>query len=184
MNSVEKKLGKNLKYLRNLLDITQVKFAKSINITNSYISAIEKGIAINISDQIFNSIELIYGIKRKVLEEGRFTDIDVAIKDWLNYSENSQESLSVAQPKSNYDKHGGWTPQTDETDWGCIGKVARIIKSDTIYSKALLQNIDAFYEAVMAGEDQRKGERREQDIDYDGEDRRKGERRKKTASGE
>lgn len=102
----------------------------------------------------------------------------------IPYPQKETTRLNIASPEKEFKPHGGWTPQTDETDWGCIGKVARIIKSDTIYSKALLQNIDAFYEAVMAGEDRRKGERREQDIDYDGEDRRKGERRKKTASGE
>ena len=182
MNLIENNLAQNLKQLRNILDITQVKFAKSIEVTSSYISAIEKGKAKNISNHIFNSIEKRYGIKRKILEQGSFDDIDEAIKKWLNYSKANQKSLNVAQPKSEYDPHGGWTPQSERSDWGCIPKVVKILDSDTIYSKALLQNIDAFYEAVMTVKDRRKGERRTQDIEYDCEDRREDERRKKKTS--
>jgi len=184
MNSIENKIGHNLKRLRKLLKITQVEFANSIKITSSYVSAIEKGIAKNVSDQIYNSIELIYGIKRKTLEQGSFDDIEKEIKKWLNYSEASKKSLEVAQSSSKYDKHGGWTPQTRKNDWGCIPKVVEIVESDTIYSKALLQNIEAFYEAVMTKKDRRKDERRKENIDYEGEDRRSGADRRKAASGE
>lgn len=184
MNSIENKLGRNLKSLRNLLDITQVEFAKSIKVTNSYISAIEKGISKNVSNQVFNSIELIYGIKQQLLEEGGLGDIEEAIKKWLNYSTTGPKGDVVAQPEADYGKHGGWTPQTEKADWGCLPKVVEIVESDTIYSKALLQNIDAFYQAVMTGKDRRKGERREQDAEHDGKDRRVGKRRRKIASGE
>lgn len=100
------------------------------------------------------------------------------------YLKRKHPILSVAQPEADYDEHGGWTPQTKKTDWGCLNKVAEIVDSDTIYSKALLQNIDAFYQAVMAGKDRRKAERRERDAGYDDGERRVGERRRKTASGE
>jgi len=93
-------------------------------------------------------------------------------------------SLKVEQPKVDYKKDGGWTPQSKRTDWGCIPKVVEIIDSDTIYSKALLQNVEAFYQAVMTIKNRRKGERRKENIDYDGKNRRSGGDRRKAASGE
>lgn len=152
MISIYSKVGQNFKALRRILGISQVELADKINVSNSYISAIEKGKAKNISDQLFNSIELKYGISQNILVEGNSDDIKKALKKSNVYS--------------------------DTADWGYLKKVVEIIDSDTIYSKVLLQNIDAFYQAVITGNDRRKGDRRKQDIGYNGEDRRKGERRR------
>jgi len=43
MNSFEIKIGQNFKTLREALGLSQIDFAKTIKVTNSYISAIEKG---------------------------------------------------------------------------------------------------------------------------------------------
>jgi len=43
MNSIDIKISQNSKTLRSVLGISQVKLANTINVSNSYISAIEKG---------------------------------------------------------------------------------------------------------------------------------------------
>ena len=42
MNSIDIKISQNSKTLRSVLGISQVKLANTINVSNSYISAIEK----------------------------------------------------------------------------------------------------------------------------------------------
>lgn len=179
MNSINLKLAHNLKTLLKTLDIKQGIFAERVGITASYVSSIVKGKTTNVSDQVFNSVELKYGVNKKILTKGSSEDVKAAIKKTKVYFNRGENGFKVAQPEVDYKKHGGWTPQSEETDWGCLNKVVKIIDSDTIYSKALLQNIDAFYQAVMAGNNRRKSDRRKQDVNYDGENRRKEERRQK-----
>lgn len=161
---MEKYFCNNLIRLRKALNKTQVEFGQPLGIKGTTISDYERG-KIEPSERVLKLLEVNYSVDPK----------DLFDKDY-NYR--------VESPKADWDRHGGWTPQTEKTDWGCLNKVVKIIDSDTIYSKALLQNIDAFYQAVMVGINRRKGERRKKDINIDFKDRRKGEDRRKIASGE
>jgi|GEM_PF-4992995 len=161
---MENNLGKNIRKLRKALNKTQEEFAQPLGIKHTTVSDYEKG-KTKPSKSVFQLIEINYSVDRISLEA---EDYD----------------YRVESPKSDYAPHGGWTPQTKKDEWGCIPKVVKIIDSDTIYSKALLQNIDAFYEAVMTKNDRRKGERRRQNTDFNGEDRRTGTDRRKVASRE
>ena len=95
MNSIDIKISQNFKTLRSVLGISQVKLANTINVSNSYISAIEKGKPKKISDQVFNSIEFKYGIKQKTLEGGTANDIKEALKT-AEPSENIKRIYSRA----------------------------------------------------------------------------------------
>jgi len=185
MNSVENKLKNNFKALRNTLDMTQVKIGESLGVTDSYISAIERGEAINPSPQFFNSVELKYGIKQKTLVEGNAEEIKNALKEKTNYPDISENGPGTANPKTDFGKHGGWTPQSRESDWGFINQLANIINSNSKYTEALLLTIETYDKALREGEtNRRKVKRRKQDAEYKGVDRRRVERRQKTALGE
>ena len=58
------------------------------------------------------------------------------------------EPRHVAQPGPEYQKHGGWKPQTDAKDWEMVGKALTILSSGTIFSQALAANIHAFFHAL------------------------------------
>lgn len=152
-------------FIEDKLKISQEDFSKTVKISAPYLSMI-------INKKRGPSADFILEIYRNYSEYA----------EWLFKGKVDEKKSELKDSEDNFSLHGGWTPQTKETDWGCLNRVMTIIDSDTIYSKALLQNIDAFYQAVMAGKNRRKGERRKQDGDYDGADRRKGERRQKITS--
>ena len=64
------------------------------------------------------------------------------------YNKEGPSSPHVSSPEPEYQKHGGWKPQTDAKDWEMVGKALTILSSGTIFSQALAANIHAFFHAL------------------------------------
>lgn len=74
--------------------------------------------------------------------------------EWLATShtpdaEPDPGSLHISEKKTEYDPHGGWTPQTTDKDWGLMGMMHQILTSNTIYAQALGANVRAFHHAII-----------------------------------
>lgn len=76
-------IGKNIKKIRLLLDITQVDFAQSIHITQSALSKIEKGTD-TISVEILENIAKTYGVTLDwlILDKGEMPHKDYFIQQF------------------------------------------------------------------------------------------------------
>ncbi len=83
-------------------------------------------------------------------------------KDWIwyghaprledKYTKEKHVHQGVAQPEAGYDKHGGGGGRFSDEEQEIFKKVAYILGSESLYSDALIQNIEAFYHAVRVGE--------------------------------
>lgn len=124
-----------IKEIRNALNLSQDDFAKPLGIKGKHISAIERAKSFP-SESVKQLLIIKYRVNRSWLDSG---EGEIFLK----------KTKTISEPDREFEKHGGWKPQTDAKGWDLIGKAHDILISETPYSVALAANINAFYYALV-----------------------------------
>lgn len=84
--------------------------------------------------------------------------------DWLVTGRGEKNKINlrsqIGQKESEYDQHGGWKPRLGGPEYNVLGKAYEIIKSESIYRSALINNINAFHKALIDDRDKKEIEQR------------------------
>jgi transcriptional regulator with XRE-family HTH domain len=119
--------------LRNYLNLSGEEFARRTKVTPGYLSKVESG-KNTFSRKVVNRLVTEFGVSRIWIETGEGPMLSVPEKGPQNAGEK-KEGISG---------HGG----RDQMENDLIAKVLRVLRSETPYRAALINNIDAFHVGV------------------------------------
>ena len=156
---IDKEFGNRLKLLRDKIGVTQFIVAQKL-----------KGISL----RAFQSHELGHWPNRNNLQ--KYINFYRCDEVWLKtghgvpYNDNNKppeptpiykvEDLAgrLAAPEKQFELHGGWKPRPEmlDDDHRMLGFAFQILTSKSIYRNALIANITAFYNALLADQELKK----------------------------
>jgi transcriptional regulator with XRE-family HTH domain len=126
----KKNFGKNLRVVRKDIGLTQDNFAKTLGVTGSYISDLERGKAYP-SEPVIRILEREWRINREFLDTGK------GPMYWVNPPGDAFKPYPIV------------ISQSEPELFDLISKAITVLKSKTHYASSLSANIESFHQAVI-----------------------------------
>lgn len=149
------KFGSRLKDRRELFSLSQVELAEKIGANKSTIQNYEKGDSPSGKYLALLAKELKCMTGWLLMGEGTEPDPPIGDKApktapvYNKVEEFADRVPHVAAPESDFSLHGGYKRRQVGEDYMYAGKVLEILAQKNAYSIALINNINAFYNAIQ-----------------------------------